>query len=123
MNDCDKMTTQPKCACSWQWLKVFIAFVNFNFALSIQFIKLQRHSGTPVRLSDHYKTIDNTLLLRCSLQCDDELDCVSINYNTVTETCEMNDKSSNYGIVNLLTEQNWNIYNIVKGRFFRLDYF
>ena len=108
------MKYQPKC--KWQWLKLILAFLNFKLSSSIQFTKIQRHSITSVRLADHYKTIDNTPLTFCSLQCHDDQDCASFNYNTATQTCEMNEKSSKYGIVDLTTEQNWNVYN-VQGKF------
>ena len=108
------MTLQPKS--KWQWLKVVIVFVNFSLTLSVHFIKLQRHSTASVRLLHHYKAVDNTHLMNCALQCRDDLDCVSINYNTATETCEMNDKSSQYGVVDLVTEQNWDVYSIAQGK-------
>ena len=113
------MTLQPKS--TWQWLKLVTALVNFNLTVSIQFTKIQRHSTTPVRLLDHFKTIDNVPLMSCVLQCHNDQTCVSINYKTATETCDMNDKSSEYGVVDLVTEQNWDVYNIVKGKAEAID--
>ena len=108
------MIPQPKSM--WQRLKFVIAFVNFNLTVSIQFIKIQRHSTTSVHLLDHYKAIDNVPLMSCVLQCHNDQNCVAVNYKTATETCELNDKSSEYGVVDLVTEQNWDVYNIVQGK-------
>ena len=101
--------------CKWNSLKLLIVFEILKPSFAPQFIKLKRHQDSSVRLPDHYQTIVNTPLLTCSVKCQSDPGCLSVNYEAATRACDISDKNTYHENLILTSVPGWELYNIVKG--------
>ena len=91
-------------------LMIAIQFVFcLNCTCAVLFTKFKRNVERPARLTHQYRTAENVPLLNCFTQCRGDPKCMSINYRTETQSCELNDKGD--AGYEYIAEDGWEAYH------------